>query len=709
MALEKILMDKVAVTQYGVDATGVCFVSLLASSSQSFLGGKLEALEAERRFMAAVRLVEMIHAQKFCCGDLCPGSFILDTSGDVLFSGVMGGEQWAGEEGFKDYTYDVFCAPERELTLAADVYSLGVLGYNLFCRKLPYGEDGNGSYEPLSQHLALPPVWAEEVFRKALSPEVSQRYPNARALLHAVRDVRERAYQAEQLPANPDEASPDGPELFGGEELANLKNEEEEERGLSPTTKKLFLVVPVFLVLAALFVIVYRKWQDQEDWSELIPEQEEAAVDSPEVVGAQLTFDVDKMVEDPDPLSGEKLIDELLNQNDPMLRKQLENALLARAERHGLIRTADVFKTWFQTVDNSVLSSHGREILRLMEASIPEEVRFGLLRRAYRSDPRFALRLAAALSFDLDKLEEFQPLLAQLVGDSLSIEDASSYSTTTLLFAHPDTSTLFGTDLKRNRNSIPNDEISFVLNILAERGDLAAPVLVDLALDRKILSPVEASFFQLIRERSDLPSNVAGALVRLGSGKVTEDELSVIGRWFDRAAEKILLGAATIAKDQDILPSLYDYIAGKSPSIEPSASMLRWVNRYAYDDRGSFVRLIGVLAYLNESSQERVNEALEGIEDYVEVTSILEELTSYDSSKLQVGMLTLYAPELGTNSLLNALRNPSVSVRKIACEKLPANTTENLVGYRIVSEVKADEKDASVKKCLEKFDLEDRV
>src|SRR5690606_2652707 len=75
---------------YGVDAEGTGFAVFPPLDGHPLTGGNVELSESERRFVAAVKLVDALHQNDLVCGDLCESSFWLGRNGEVRFFGVMG-------------------------------------------------------------------------------------------------------------------------------------------------------------------------------------------------------------------------------------------------------------------------------------------------------------------------------------------------------------------------------------------------------------------------------------------------------------------------------------------------------------------------------------------------------------------------------------------------------------------------------------------
>lgn len=169
---------------YGVDAEGTAFALFPPLDGFTVVSGNIEPAEAERRFTACLRLVSRLHDVGTACGDLCGSSFWVRRDGEIRFLGIMGSFDVEAAATAMSPPLDTipYIAPEQRggslVSPAVDVFALGVLGYRLISGKFPFGEGmaamtsscDPSSLPKLSSIMGVPPVWAEEVLRKCLSP-----------------------------------------------------------------------------------------------------------------------------------------------------------------------------------------------------------------------------------------------------------------------------------------------------------------------------------------------------------------------------------------------------------------------------------------------------------------------------------------------------------------------------------------------------------
>jgi serine/threonine protein kinase len=98
--------------------------------------------------------------------------------------------------GTKNYTAPEY-ANDQPGSNRSDIYSLGVITYEMLSRHLPYGEMPNNwktkklaaemQYTPLTDHNSSVPKWLSATLKKAVHPDPNQRYEELSEFLHDFR------------------------------------------------------------------------------------------------------------------------------------------------------------------------------------------------------------------------------------------------------------------------------------------------------------------------------------------------------------------------------------------------------------------------------------------------------------------------------------------------------------------------------------------
>ncbi|MCH8262354.1 MAG: bifunctional protein-serine/threonine kinase/phosphatase [Proteobacteria bacterium] len=151
--------------------------------------------------LQAFHRLEMLHQ------DLKPENILIDPVGTVKLID-FGSTKVAGIAeistpiaqtnllGTKNYTAPEY-ANDQSGSNRSDIYSLGVITYEMLSGKLPYGEMPNNwkkknlatkmHYTPLTDHNSSVPKWLSATLKKAIHPDPNQRYEELSEFLHDFR------------------------------------------------------------------------------------------------------------------------------------------------------------------------------------------------------------------------------------------------------------------------------------------------------------------------------------------------------------------------------------------------------------------------------------------------------------------------------------------------------------------------------------------
>lgn len=159
-------------------------------------------IEQIAKGLQAFHRLEMLHQ------DLKPENIIIDKSGTVKLID-FGSTKVAGIAeittpidhtnllGTKNYTAPEY-AKDRPGTNESDIYSLGVIAYEMLSGKLPYGEmpanwktvnlASSLNYTPVTDHNSSIPKWVNATLKKAVNPNPKQRYAELSEFLYDFRN-----------------------------------------------------------------------------------------------------------------------------------------------------------------------------------------------------------------------------------------------------------------------------------------------------------------------------------------------------------------------------------------------------------------------------------------------------------------------------------------------------------------------------------------
>lgn len=716
---------------YGIDAEGIPFSVFPPFDGHAILQGNVEAVEAERRFIAAVRLTDRLHAAGITAGDLCGSSFWVDRVGDIGLVGVMGPiDKQAAAVAAPPVDTLPFVAPEKikggESDPADDVFALGVLGYCLFTGGFPFGYGAQlagssfdlSSVEPLSKFVNVPPLWAEQVIWKCLDPDRTARYANAGEVLRSIAEIRQRAFESEKAPVVRGERAGTlvtvpkaGTSVITHKSIRPPEVEQPvPEKAVKRPSPSLMAILAAVIV-GGVFVNFF--WEsplppetvmETDIPPELQPPVKQGGGDESRAAQAdkEVLAQIEQWTESDDPIAHYYLVRAAKEAVGDYVRQQAEKGLLRRARRFGGMRSVEQVRGWLRKSGRGESADY-ESILKVLDHSLPLDERQALLRQGYAGDPAFILRLTTALAFDSGELKDYQPILSQLIGDALDMKDSQQYSALGLILAHPQLATIFGEDIVQKREQLSDQDVVWVLHVLAERNDINTRAVANLALERGILSPLRCVFLQLVRDKAGLPGDVLSALIRAAGGSVSKEDISSFGRWYDVDAERILLAIMADTKDPSLLLEAFDILAGKSVTIEPSATLVNWVRVHYWQQRASFAHVIGVLGSLDAVSMQEVEESFSAFDSYVKKSDLIRILLETKRPVVDQLVLKRYGDLVELGDKLNLLKSSDKAVRMAAIRSIHTN---HIGALKFIIDAYEDETDPDVRALYkEQFDI----
>lgn len=706
---------------YGIDSDGTCFAVFPVFDGQSVGVGTGGVAEADRRFLQSIRIVDRCHQVGLICGDLTANSFWLDREGNVKFVGVV------GLEGVSDGPLLVsranpeslpYLAPEQqrgqEAVLATDVYALGVLGYYLFTKRFPFPpEGGDGEIPHPSSINPKIPAWVDEVLPRCLTLEPLYRFQSAGQILEAISGAREAATSKASVPVLIETPTTRTANLgvkqivvssgkrIGSESMRSPKTVEP-KKGISgkPLTLAGYIAGGALIAVGALFgaqIIGGGKGSNLQGNGGGVGDTVVDASNS----GAQGDFDkyLQDLIASEDPLAHDELVRKAKDSTKTERRKVVEKAIFDRSRRLGLVRSAEHLRAWFSSLSGDKLPSAYESLLRTIDPSMPLEARATSLKQLYLSHPQVVVRLTAALALDTRDMEGFHDILAPLVGDLTRQADAAKRSTVALILGTPELSSLFAEDVGKLVDSIPDEDVSWLLQQLGQRGDSHTRFVAGVSLNRKLFSPAKNVFLELIKSRPDLPNAVMASLVRGVVGTMTVSDIGAFGTWYDLDADEALFAVAVDAEDPSIAIAAFDTLGSKSITDPSVAGLIEWVRKQYFEERGNFARTIGILALHNKYSDKEIYEALGVFDKYARNRELMKILLQSDTPSILSTVMQKYSKVMDTSTLLGLLRHAEPKVRS---EAVVAIKDTNDVGVlKIVIDSYEAETDPDVKKVYE--------
>lgn len=175
---------------------------------QWMLDNPVPDIEAVRKILEQIgKGLQVMHRQEMLHQDLRPENVMIDASGTVKIID-FGSTSVAGVAEITSVAVQLsiqgtlqYTAPECLMgtpgSPCSDLYSLGVLAYEMLSGKLPYGAAmGRATTKAAQQRLAYRsildenrevPVWVDEAIRKAVQPQAARRYGELSEFLYDLR------------------------------------------------------------------------------------------------------------------------------------------------------------------------------------------------------------------------------------------------------------------------------------------------------------------------------------------------------------------------------------------------------------------------------------------------------------------------------------------------------------------------------------------
>lgn len=674
---------------YGVDSSGFAFASLPLLDGQGILSGHIDRVEAERRFLGSLRAVDVLHTSGLSCEDISAASFWVERTGNVRLIGVMGNfENYFAVPVPPERDQDPYRAPDAGMAgspdQTMDTFSLGVLGYVLFSKRIP----DPANLVPLSALGIGAPVWADQLFAMSLSSAHSSRLENAGVMLKMIQEIRDRALSGESVPARVEFGIT--PRREGAQSLTLGKSitSASASNGSSGDTVKqeieakkaksirigIFGGLFIAIAIVGVFFNPFKSSQEDPFSRELAAHRDAAtspelkraiegisAADAGDLREKEVYFQ--RVAASNDPLAHDVLVRGALDAKSPEIRALAEQALLERARRLNLTRASEQVRRWFREIAGQPLPAAYEPLLRALDITLPQSARDASLKQAYTSSPREALRLAAALSFDVPETAKSSDVLTQLIGDSLRLEDSSKRAVLSLVLAHPELSQEFGEDVISHRTEIPDSELPWLIDKLSERADINIRPIAAQALERHSFPANRERFLILLRDRPELSPSIMRTLARASLGQIDVDDIRILGAWLDVDAERILLSMLGELTDKALLLEAFDTLAGKSLTLEPSKSVIAVVRSKYWNRREELARFVGAIGNPGGYSEAALKQEFDALKGFLKDKQFIDALLDANIPAVSKVLVQTYPEVIGVGRALGLLENSDKDVR----------------------------------------------
>jgi hypothetical protein len=682
---------------FGVDNQRVAY-AILPNEKGGPIAGPVESSEYAFDVLGqCIERIALIHAQGILCGDICANSFWVDESRSVSFVGIMGSLDFnvpkfdPQKEPISNYL-----APEQLnsglLSLSTDVFAIGVLAYFMLTGSFPEREGTNIKDIPVNSSV---PEWLREMILKSVNSDSQERYANAGELL--------MEYKA-KLKAN---------FVSGAKKLVEKKSDFEKGKEAPEAVRRVLKGVLLIGLIATGIIIsmpIYTQYVHNRAIEQAVAPHRAVASESLNSLITGLLAAVHEpikrgevlaqIIDSEDPVAHAMLVAVSRNTTDVQFRKSCEDAIIERARRAGLMRTAEIVANWFSRFNEEQgLPSYSEDVLLALDGSLPGDSRSKSIRRIYAENPTIALYLAGAAAVDSQTPEDYRGVLGQLIGDKLNLESLDGKGAFSLVLASVSLSQRYGRDIVDRIDSMPDQDVLWSLSVLAERDDALSAYFAKEVIERNLIQPPKSYLVKLIAERQDLPSDVLKSLSKGVCGTLEPTDIGSFGRWYDSSIEKILLTLAATEMKTEVALEIFDTLASKELVHRLSSKLMRWVKDNFWEDRLKFGKSIGLLALNDEFSESDLQESLAGFDAYVTDRTLLAALLSAENSRIVEAVVNRFKDVVPISNLLLLLTDTNKNIR-IAAIKAAARTND-VGALRYVLKNYESERDPDVRRAYE--------
>ena len=669
---------------YGVDSEGRSFLVFPSLSGNKLERKVKDPIEAERRFIGCLSSVAKLHSAGLCSGDITTESFWMDRNGSVLYTGLIGLNKFEAMQDFPAEFISLI-APElrgsiinyEKLSAASDVYSLGCVATQIFDIPMP---DIGGSFDATQSGVGKP-AWLVSVLEKCLSNDPGQRYTDAN---HILSDIQKTKLAAKSLPSVKNTTR--------NYENLGKPLEVKESDPISLVKYILFGISILFLGLGVYFAIAqFSKKERLADKIANLGNGELAesvnTIESNSASEHEIESEINKLITSADPLAHQYLVEQALQSESKKIRYLSQRAILDRAKKADLITTSDqVYKFLERSTINPRLDLIELS-LKLLDGSLKVGEQIKYLDRIKTLDKDLFRRLAIAIGIDQNKLDTFADKIRSV------LPGTKEHGLVASILGDRELTQIFSEELERLIEKMSTDDLKWVLSVSAERGEATLPKLVKLALKNNLVKGLDSEYYKLIVKNQGLNPVVAGKLAKAANQDLAVDDIQQISKWYSGDSEVAML-LLLLDPKQTLKGEIFENYLGRSPKIEPSASLAAWVNTKYKNDRLKFIPLIPLLGLREFLNDQSLDAGFDKIKDIIGKPDVVTALLELKNQRILVKFLKSYPQVLSISDKIELLTNSDSEIRILTIRSIDTNDVGAL---KIIGDRFLDETDEAVK------------
>lgn len=683
------------VIAFGLDPMRQGWVSFRLLSGRRVLEGRVESLEAERRWLGCVRAVERFHKAGLACGDICQDTFILTASGDVRFFGGLGvlsspSELLAAMPADEAEELRLYVAPEQldqpSDLLSSDVFGLARLAYRFFCKKPLAQSVKEKSSSGAERHAAgdrVPP-WFDGVILPLLVCRPEDRPQDASALLQTL--LRERTEVTVKAQASQSRGSSPAK---SGSAVVKLPTRTPRARWLVPAAVSAAIVMGLVLGLG----VLRPGGRGKTGLARFAPSW---------LFGLQVSQqELQDLAASDDPMTNEVLVRMAADARDSGDRRTIIEALLGRSRRLGLPRSSELVRGWVaQGSSTALVAGDAPLALKAINPVMPESARQDVAMKAMQADSAAGAQLAAALALDLQQKELFRRVFELAAKGQGRIQDADGRSTSALMAAITPIRALYVHDLLADAALTPSDTV-WLLARLGEQEEPNVKPVVAIGLQNGAFKGTQRVFAEALTSSGVLSSRERAVFVSCLVGVPTKANAIALTSSYNPDAPRALFAILWRSNDPAVREAAMDGLFAK-PLGDPSLQIIaEYLKAKKPGERDRYARVFAAAGLTALLTDDEFSSGFAVLRDGSSEPELIPILLQRAPPRVVFEVLDASGNKLRAPEYLDLLKHPSKEVRLEALKRL--RNFNDATMFALVRQMYEDERDGDVRREYEAF------
>lgn len=643
----------------GIDAAQRGFVVLNDSSTQPIDFDDPGNIAKRNRFLMCVVLVSQIHEAGFACGNLTPGSFVVDSFGKVQLVGFMGGYEQRESSTIPRDIWPFLRARGDGAGLpsaTADVYSLAVMGLALFGVKFPPASIDLKHVDEYLQELdSDAPSWVFSVLATIIKEPQKQFCANSSDMLRAISakdtdylEALSKAIAEQRVEAEDEEplAIDEIRELF-------VTAEQLRKRRIDQLLQSKVLRCAIFCLIAILVLKVIAL--QAPSLRGIVP-----ILMTPGDKHGQRNPSVDEVK---DALASLKV------NAGPSVNRVEHSATVKEDNRQEPANPPGNAATNIEVAaPKKIFIAGDNMVLKYLElGQLSKEDRTTLFNLYGECDDESKSRIATTVAKVGGESEaQFRSILIkQLQRSALMEKEALDTFTTDALFLAAegrlsrDAAAVWG-----RLDALSDDELWWLLRVHSRKRSPIFSELSKLIIKRRLIASPKDLFFAVAAAAEENSGAPYEALFRGGTEGVTTGDVQLLSIWTDPLAVRSLFAVLLSTSDPEISARAIAAILTKPAVDGVVRATIEELARAEGYEPGKVGKLIGALGFGDGVSEETIAAGFESVKGHPAQQSVLEVILHRGSPRVVEAGLRIFGKDMHPDMLIHLLDRPEASIRR---------------------------------------------